>query len=53
MNPEDFTTTELIEQVVDLGLLDEDEATELSYWDLQALLGEYDAELAAADFYAY
>lgn len=53
MNPEDFTSTELAEQAIDLGLIDEEDAAELTYFDLRAILEEYDAELAMAEAFSY
>jgi len=53
MNPEDLTSTELAEQAIDLGLIDQEDADELTYFDLRAILEEYDAELAMADCFSY
>ena len=52
MNPEEYTHTELAEQAIELGLIDEGDETELTYYDLHSMLQEYDSELATASYYS-
>ena len=52
-HPEDYTHTELAEILIDLNLIDEGDEAELTYYDLQSLLSEYDSELATASHYSY
>ena len=55
-NPYDEPTdTELAEQAVACGLIDEQQAEdeEFTYWELREMLEEYSAELKAAEAYSY
>ena len=55
-NPYDEPTdTELAEQAVACGLIDEQQAEdeEFTYWELREMLEEYSSELKAAEAYSY